>query len=156
MMLEYPRGRTFPVSALPNMSRQGSIIPGMRAALAIKKNLRIFETENLRERSKANPFVDSLSEHARVPDAAELGADLDYVGEKTNPAVEKLMKWRHNFFGHRSVKPILSTPLRVFHAISGSAKGFYTIGVLEEIKAMLKAPLHTKFDLVYGTSTGAI
>jgi hypothetical protein len=85
----------------------------------IKKNLNIFDTENFRERLKDNPFVESLAEHPRVPDAAQLDADLEYVREETNPAVEKLVKWRHNFFGHRSAQPILGTPLMVSHALSG-------------------------------------
>lgn len=39
----------------------------------------------------------------------------------------------------------------------GGSKGFYTLGVLEEIEALLKEkPLHEAFDLIYGTSTGAI
>ena len=38
----------------------------------------------------------------------------------------------------------------------GGAKGFYTLGVLKEIEAMIGCPLHQKFDLVFGTSTGAI
>ncbi|MCI0557163.1 MAG: patatin-like phospholipase family protein [Nitrososphaera sp.] len=36
------------------------------------------------------------------------------------------------------------------------AKGFYTIGILEEIEAMIRRPLYQCFDLIYGTSTGAI
>jgi uncharacterized protein len=38
----------------------------------------------------------------------------------------------------------------------GGAKGFYTLGVLRELEAMLPVPLHQRFDLVFGTSTGAI
>lgn len=38
----------------------------------------------------------------------------------------------------------------------GGAKGFYTLGVLREIEGMIKCPLHERFDLVFGTSTGAI
>jgi predicted acylesterase/phospholipase RssA len=38
----------------------------------------------------------------------------------------------------------------------GGAKGFYTLGVLREIEGMVKCPLHEKFDLIFGTSTGAI
>lgn len=38
----------------------------------------------------------------------------------------------------------------------GGAKGFYTLGVLKEIEAMIGCPLHKKFNLVFGTSTGAI
>lgn len=46
--------------------------------------------------------------------------------------------------------------LRVLALDGGGAKGFYTLGVLKEIEAMVGCPLHQKFDLVFGTSTGAI
>lgn len=48
------------------------------------------------------------------------------------------------------------SPLRLLTLDGGGAKGFYTLGVLKEIEAMLGCPLHEKFDLVFGTSTGAI
>lgn len=48
------------------------------------------------------------------------------------------------------------TPCRILALDGGGAKGFYTLGVLHEIEGMLKRPLHQTFDLVYGTSTGAI
>jgi patatin-like phospholipase/acyl hydrolase len=42
----------------------------------------------------------------------------------------------------------------------GGAKGFYTLGVLHEIEALLqhhlKQGIHQRFDLIFGTSTGAI
>lgn len=38
----------------------------------------------------------------------------------------------------------------------GGAKGFYSLGVLKEVEALVGQPLHTCFDLVFGTSTGAI
>jgi patatin-like phospholipase/acyl hydrolase len=38
----------------------------------------------------------------------------------------------------------------------GGAKGFYTLGVLKEIEGMMNCPLYKRFDLVFGTSTGAI
>lgn len=47
-------------------------------------------------------------------------------------------------------------PLRVLTLDGGGAKGFYTLGVLKEIEAMTGCPLHKKFDLIFGTSTGAI
>lgn len=53
-------------------------------------------------------------------------------------------------------KSMSTTPLRVLALDGGGAKGFYTLGVLKEIEAMIGCPLHQKFDLVYGTSTGAI
>ena len=46
--------------------------------------------------------------------------------------------------------------LRVLALDGGGTKGFYTLGVLKEIEAMVGCPLHQKFDLVFGTSTGAI
>lgn len=45
---------------------------------------------------------------------------------------------------------------RILTLDGGGAKGFYTLGVLKEIEAMLGCPLHERFDLVFGTSTGAI
>lgn len=45
---------------------------------------------------------------------------------------------------------------RILALDGGGAKGFYTLGVLKEIEAMLGSPLYKRFDLVFGTSTGAI
>jgi predicted acylesterase/phospholipase RssA len=45
---------------------------------------------------------------------------------------------------------------RILSLDGGGAKGFYTLGVLREIEAMLGCPLYKRFDLVFGTSTGAI
>ncbi|UFH50438.1 patatin-like phospholipase family protein [Pseudomonas sp. KNUC1026] len=49
-----------------------------------------------------------------------------------------------------------SAPLRILSLDGGGAKGFYTLGVLKEIEAMVGGELHKKFDIVFGTSTGAI
>lgn len=59
-------------------------------------------------------------------------------------------------------KPVLTTVLpkddlfRILSLDGGGAKGFYTLGVLKEIEGMLNCPLYKRFDLVFGTSTGAI
>jgi patatin-like phospholipase/acyl hydrolase len=45
---------------------------------------------------------------------------------------------------------------RILSLDGGGAKGFYTLGVLQEIEGMLGCPLCQRFDLVFGTSTGAI
>src|SRR5580700_1188231 len=47
-------------------------------------------------------------------------------------------------------------PCRVLSLDGGGAKGFYTIGVLKEIEAMVGRPLCECFDLIFGTSTGGI
>lgn len=49
-----------------------------------------------------------------------------------------------------------SGPCRILSLDGGGAKGFYTLGVLKEIEAMVGRPLYQCFDLVFGTSTGAI
>lgn len=51
------------------------------------------------------------------------------------------------------------TSTKTFKILSldgGGAKGFYTLGVLEEIEQNIGAPIHKCFDLIFGTSTGAI
>lgn len=45
---------------------------------------------------------------------------------------------------------------RILSLDGGGAKGFYTLGVLKEIEGMIECPLYQRFDLVFGTSTGAI
>ncbi|WP_158815355.1 patatin-like phospholipase family protein [Methylocapsa sp. S129] len=45
---------------------------------------------------------------------------------------------------------------RVLSLDGGGAKGFYTLGALKEIEALAECRLYEKFDLIYGTSTGAI
>jgi len=45
---------------------------------------------------------------------------------------------------------------RILSLDGGGAKGFYTLGVLKEIEGMMKCPLYKRFDLVFGTSKGAI
>jgi len=47
-------------------------------------------------------------------------------------------------------------PYRILSLDGGGAKGFYTIGILSEIEARVKQPLSACFDLIFGTSTGAI
>jgi uncharacterized protein len=45
---------------------------------------------------------------------------------------------------------------RVLSLDGGGAKGFYTLGALKEIESLVGCRLCEKFDLIYGTSTGAI
>ena len=50
-----------------------------------------------------------------------------------------------------------TNPFRILSLDGGGAKGFYTLGVLNEIEAMIGGrPLCDGFDLIFGTSTGAI
>jgi patatin-like phospholipase/acyl hydrolase len=47
-------------------------------------------------------------------------------------------------------------PFRILALDGGGSKGVYTLGVLREVEAHLGVPLAHHFDLMYGTSTGAI
>jgi predicted acylesterase/phospholipase RssA len=47
-------------------------------------------------------------------------------------------------------------PLKVLCLDGGGSKVMYTLGVLSELEKALGLPLHTHFDLIFGTSTGAI
>jgi uncharacterized protein len=47
-------------------------------------------------------------------------------------------------------------PCRILSLDGGGAKGFYTLGVLREIEGLIGRPLCECFDLIFGTSTGAI
>jgi patatin-like phospholipase/acyl hydrolase len=49
-----------------------------------------------------------------------------------------------------------SGPYRLLTLDGGGAKGFYTLGVLKEIEALIGRRLYERFDLIFGTSTGAI
>jgi uncharacterized protein len=55
--------------------------------------------------------------------------------------------------------PSEPAPSRIYRVLSldgGGAKGFYTLGALKEVEALVGSLLCEKFDLIYGTSTGAI
>ena len=52
--------------------------------------------------------------------------------------------------------PGAGSAFRILSLDGGGAKGFYTLGALRGIEAMAGKPLHEAFDLVFGTSTGAI
>ena len=45
---------------------------------------------------------------------------------------------------------------RILALDGGGAKGFYTLGVLNDIEAMIGRRLGERFDVIFGTSTGAI
>src|SRR5271165_337765 len=52
--------------------------------------------------------------------------------------------------------PISGDLCRILSLDGGGAKGFYTLGVLKELEAMIGPPLCGHFNLIFGTSTGAI
>jgi uncharacterized protein len=62
----------------------------------------------------------------------------------------------HGMWGRPMADFSVEKPCRILSLDGGGAKGFYTLGVLREIEGMIKCPLQEKFDLIFGTSTGAI
>jgi len=51
----------------------------------------------------------------------------------------------------------IATTCRILSLDGGGAKGFYTLGVLNQLEALLGSrPLCEGFDVIFGTSTGAI
>jgi uncharacterized protein len=52
--------------------------------------------------------------------------------------------------------PAAADVCRLLSLDGGGAKGFYTLGVLKELEAMVGRPLYQCFDLIFGTSTGGI
>lgn len=49
-----------------------------------------------------------------------------------------------------------TSPFRILSLDGGGAKGAFTLGVLQELESQFGGLLHEHFDLIYGTSTGAI
>jgi len=51
----------------------------------------------------------------------------------------------------------IATTCRILSLDGGGAKGFYTLGVLNQLEALLGSrPLCEGFDVIFGTSTGAM
>jgi patatin-like phospholipase/acyl hydrolase len=50
----------------------------------------------------------------------------------------------------------MADEFRVLSLDGGGAKGFYTLGILRRIEALIGCPIHQRFNLIFGTSTGAI
>jgi patatin-like phospholipase/acyl hydrolase len=48
------------------------------------------------------------------------------------------------------------SPYTILSLDGGGAKGFYTLGILDELEKNMGTPIHKSFDLIFGTSTGAI
>ncbi|WP_276504850.1 patatin-like phospholipase family protein [Terrimonas pollutisoli] len=47
-------------------------------------------------------------------------------------------------------------PFRILSLDGGGSRGVYSLGALNEVEKTLGSPLHNHFDLIFGTSTGAI
>ena len=62
-----------------------------------------------------------------------------------------------NFNASALTSPLIDNKTyRILSLDGGGSKGFYSLGVLREIEDLIDRPLCEHFDLVFGTSTGAI
>src|SRR5712692_1368064 len=74
----------------------------------IQENLHLFDEAAFRERLKDNPYVASLAQDSRKPDAAVLADDI--AGCSTNdPIVKKLMIYRGSRIAHRNAKSLVAS-----------------------------------------------
>ena len=73
----------------------------------ISSQLDIFDVENFKVRLQDNPFVESLAQTARKPDADALNQDIASVTE-SDTLVKRLIIWRHNIIAHRNASNILN------------------------------------------------
>lgn len=76
--------------------------------VTIQENLHLFDEEAFRERLKDNPYVASLAQDPRKPDAAVLAADIAACSS-SDPIVKKLTIYRGSRIAHRNAKSLLST-----------------------------------------------
>src|ERR1035438_1139708 len=67
----------------------------------------------------------------------------------------KFKQWKNSMSDELTGSKSVSS-YKILSLDGGGAKGFYTLGVLKELEAMLSEPLCNKFDLIFGTSTGSI
>lgn len=84
----------------------------------------------------------------------------EYIGDVTpyllSSGENDLKANIENFNDQRTATENGSKNFCILSLDGGGAKGFYTLGVLKEIEALIDKPLCERFDLVFGTSTGAI
>ena len=88
-------------------THSGSVLTLRNLLEAIRVNLTIFDEPNFRERLKGNAFVDSLASDLKPPDHAQIQKDIAAVSV-SDPLVNKLVLWRHNYIAHRSSEGVLN------------------------------------------------
>ena len=80
----------------------------LRSWLAtIQENLHIFDEAAFRERLKDNPYVASLAQDSRKPDAAVLADDIAACSA-SDPIVKKLTIYRGSRIAHRNAKSLVA------------------------------------------------
>src|SRR5258708_21556406 len=73
----------------------------------INANLQHFDEGSFRERLKDNPFVASLAQGARRPDAATLKRDAESVAERSCGLVERLLVMRDRVLAHTDPRVVI-------------------------------------------------
>jgi len=73
----------------------------------IEVNLHLFERSAFEQRLSGNPFVASLAEHPRVPDASQLAKDIELCSA-SNREVKLLVRHRNNLGAHLNAESVAS------------------------------------------------
>ena len=73
----------------------------------IEENLYLFDEPNFRDRLKGNPFIESLSDEMKKPDASALKADIEACSS-TDPLVKTLQVHRNTRIAHRGAKNVVT------------------------------------------------
>ena len=73
----------------------------------IQENLHLFDEDSFRERLKQNPYVASLAQDSRSPDAVMLANDIAEC-TSTDAIVKKLTVYRSSRIAHRNAKALLT------------------------------------------------
>jgi len=74
----------------------------------IEKNISLFDQDQFRDRLRNNPFVSSLAETARRPDATQLSKDIALCSD-SDPLIKLLQKHRGTALAHHSKKRRLNS-----------------------------------------------
>ena len=88
--------------------QEGDSLHLLRLLNLIKLNLPLFDNTNFRERLRDNPFVVSLAQSARRPDATQLDSDIELCSRQ-NPLVKRLVIHRNTSLAHHSQKRRLNS-----------------------------------------------
>lgn len=76
--------------------------------LTIKANLYLFDETGFRERLKDNPYVASLAQDSKKPDARMLNDNIDACSQ-SDPLVKNLIRYRGNHLAHKNANSLITS-----------------------------------------------
>jgi hypothetical protein len=113
----------------------------------IQDNLHLFDEDSFRERLKQNPYVASLAQDSRRPDAVMLADDIAEC-TSTDAIVKKLTVYRSSRIAHRNAKALL-TPRDIGERFGLTFDDIHTL--LERAKTIVNRYSYMFAASVYST-----